>query len=78
MSRAAPSTHNSRSMCHKCSEFISASADMAGLAAGTIRSRMDPKRTSITSSIMHRSVGFRVVWLLLKPRNCQVSARDHR
>ena len=25
MSRAAPSTDNSRSMCHKCSEFTSAS-----------------------------------------------------
>ena len=39
-SRAAPSTQ--RSMCHKCSEFTSAfsAADMAGLAAGTTRSRM--------------------------------------
>jgi hypothetical protein len=43
MSRAAPSTHNSRSMCDKCSEIyfgFQYTADMAGLAAGTTRSRM--------------------------------------
>src|SRR5204863_2877276 len=47
-SRAAPSTRHDLWRCRQCSEFTSAFggiADLAGLATGSTRSRMDPNRT---------------------------------